>query len=304
MDAEQFSREIIRKGSRQGWQDVYILPEKDSYSIYYRIGSRRRKFQELDSEEAQQLINRFKFLGQMDVGERRRAQLGAITQAVNGKKQRLRLSTVGDYQQRESLVIRFLFQFDSQEEKYALPEQVEMIQHRIDKRGLYLFSGPVGSGKTTLMYKLARALEGQVVTIEDPVEIEEPVFLQLQTNPKIGQSYDELIRLSLRHHPDVLIIGEIRDEQTAQAAIRAALTGHYVFATIHARGLDSVKARLLELGRNPSEINECLQGVIYQEMCQQEQVSATNCKKIGSAMPSKVISPWMPAHHSKLTKKV
>lgn len=271
MDIELFSEELVQRGNELGWQDVYVLPEKEEYGIYYRIGSRRKLFQILNSRDAQQLISRFKYLGQMDVGEKRKAQLGAITYISGEVKQRLRLSTVGDYLQRESLVIRFLFQFGQQTESYALPEQLKQIGANLNRRGLYLFSGPVGSGKTTLMYKLAKNIKGQVVTIEDPVEIEEPEFLQLQTNLKINQDYDTLIRLSLRHHPDILIVGEIRDEITAQAAIRAALTGHYVFATIHARGLESVQERLLELGRNPSEVAECLQGIVYQEMLYQKE---------------------------------
>ncbi|MDH6365556.1 competence protein ComGA [Enterococcus sp. PF1-24] len=266
MDVEKFSKLLIQKGSEKNWQDIYILPEGEGYKVYYRIGGQRLFLQKLLSSEAQQLISRFKYLGRMDVGEKRKAQLGAITYGINGERLRLRLSTVGDYLQRESLVIRLLFQFGNQKASYALKAQPQKIAQYLTRRGLYLFSGPVGSGKTTLMYKLAKTFSGQIITIEDPVEIEEPAFLQLQTNDKIAQDYDALIRLSLRHHPDVLIIGEIRDEATAKAAIRSALTGHYVFATIHARELASVEARLLELGQSHSEISECLQGVIYQEM--------------------------------------
>lgn len=277
MEIEKLSGDLIRKGCKHGWQDVYILPEDTCYGIYYRVGKKRSLYQKLNSRDAQQLISRFKYLGQMDVGEKRKSQLGAITCSYKGGRQRLRLSTVGDYLQRESLVMRFLFRFGAQAENYALPFQLKQIRRQMDRRGLYLFSGPVGSGKTTLMYKLAKEIDGQVVTIEDPVEIEEPQFLQLQTNSKISQDYDTLIRLSLRHHPDILIIGEIRDEKTAQAAIRAALTGHYVLATIHARGLESVKGRLMELGRNTTEIEECLQGVIYQEMIQHQSEAQVLC---------------------------
>jgi len=202
----------------------------------------------------------------MDVSERRKVQLGAITYSLPNKTQRLRLSTVGDYQHKESLVVRFLHQFGQSSEVYHLPEQLAVIEQNCKQRGLYLFCGPVGSGKTTLMYKLARKNNGQVITIEDPVEIEEPHFLQLQVNEKIQQTYEELIKLSLRHHPDVLIIGEIRDSKTIQGAIRAALTGHCVYATLHAASLESAHARIFELGGEESLLNECLRGVIYQEL--------------------------------------
>ncbi len=116
------------------------------------------------------------------------------------------------------------------------------------------------------MYRLALEEKLQVITIEDPVEIEEPFFLQLQINPKIAQTYDTLLKLALRHRPDLLIIGEIRDESTAHAAVRAALTGHRVFATVHARNLEGTLVRIHELTKKKEELSECLAGVIYQEL--------------------------------------
>src|SRR5699024_12673899 len=104
------------------------------------------------------------------------------------------------------------------------------------------------------MYQLAKQIKGQVITIEDPVEIEEPTFLQLQTNDKINQTYDQLIKLSLRHRPDILIIGEIRDEKTARAAIRAALTGNKVFATIHGKGVRETRSRMIDVIGETSEL--------------------------------------------------
>ena len=257
MEIEQLSDELIQYGFEQQMQDLYFLPQKENYRCFFRRGPfyESPMINGLSATIASQLINRFKYLGQMDVSEKRKVQLGAIS-----------YSTVGDYLQQESLVIRFLHQFGNSPEVYHLPEQLELLQNNSKKRGLYLFCGPVGSGKTTLMYKLARENKGQVITIEDPVEIEEPDFLQLQVNEKIQQSYDELIKLSLRHHPDVLIIGEIRDPKTIQGAIRAALTGHCVYATLHAASLESAQARIFELGGEAALLKECLRGIIYQEL--------------------------------------
>ncbi|WP_313630440.1 competence type IV pilus ATPase ComGA [Enterococcus devriesei] len=274
MEIEELSDELIQYGFNQQMQDFYLLPKKEMYHCFFRRGSffeykntnLSYEKNELTTATALQLINRFKYLGQMDVSEKRKAQLGAISYLLPQGEKRLRLSTVGDYLQQESLVIRFLHQFGQSPEFYHLPEQIEVLQNNSKKRGLYLFCGPVGSGKTTLMYKLARELKGQVITIEDPVEIEEPDFLQLQVNEKIQQSYDELIKLSLRHHPDVLIIGEIRDPKTIQGAIRAALTGHCVYATLHASSLKSAEARVIELGGEKALLKECLRGIIYQEL--------------------------------------
>lgn len=274
MEIEQLSDELIQYGSEHQMQDLYLLPQREKYRCFFRRGSFYEyenaslsdKNNELCVATALQLINRFKYLGQMDVSEKRKAQLGAISYSLPQGEQRLRLSTVGDYLQQESLVIRFLHQFGRSTEVYHVPEQLAVLQTNSQKRGLYLFCGPVGSGKTTLMYKLAREMDGQVITIEDPVEIEEPDFLQLQVNEKIHQSYDELIKLSLRHHPDVLIIGEIRDTKTIQGAIRAALTGHCVYVTMHAASLESAHARIFELGGEASLLKDCLRGIVYQEL--------------------------------------
>lgn len=147
-------------------------------------------------------------------------------------------------------------------------EQLPELRKKIQARGLYLFSGPVGSGKTTLMYHLAQLkFSGQqVMSIEDPVEIKQEAMLQLQLNETIGMTYDSLIKLSLRHRPDLLIIGEIRDQETARAVVRASLTGATVFSTIHAKSVRGVYERLLELGVSEDELRMVLQGVCYQRL--------------------------------------
>lgn len=268
MQVETISDDLIAYGIEERMQDLYIYFLNEKASVYYRRDQQMIPFiNEVSVEVAQQLIARFKYLGEMDVGEKRKAQLGAITYPLPTCQPRLRLSTVGDYRGKESLVIRFLHDFNLQKLGYFCPEDVALIeQHVHEKNGLYLFSGPTGSGKTTFMYHLAQQVDGQVITIEDPVEIEQPDFLQLQTNDKIEQNYDQLIKLALRHRPDVLIIGEIRDALTAKAAIRAALTGHKVFATIHAKGVAETRSRLVDLVGESSELDNCLMGVIYQQL--------------------------------------
>ena len=163
-------------------------------------------------------------------------------------------------------MIRLLYGISETPHRCFNSRDFATILQKTVRRGLYLFSGPVGSGKTSLMYRLALKEKRQVITIEDPVEIEEPFFLQLQINPKIAQTYDTLLKLALRHRPDLLIIGEIRDESTAHAAVRAALTGHRVFATVHARNLEGTLIRIHELTKKKEELSECLAGVIYQEL--------------------------------------
>lgn len=266
MDIQVLSDELIAYGMAHHMQDLYIYSLGESGDILFRQSTTTEHYRHLPLATIQQLIARFKYLGEMDVGEKRKAQLGAITYQLDDVQQRLRLSSVGDYRGQESMVIRFLHSTQRQM-NYFFPEDLAVIQEQIQQKvGLYLFSGPTGSGKTTLMYELAKRCTGQVITIEDPVEIEEATFLQLQTNEKIGQTYDQLIKLALRHRPDLLIIGEIRDQVTAFAAIRAALTGHTVLATVHAKGLQETKSRLLDLVGTDTELKHCLNGVLYQQL--------------------------------------
>lgn len=283
MTIEELSHELIRFGIKEEMQDLYVHPNDDSCVLRFRRGAEVVEHSKISVDEAQKLIARFKYLGEMDVGERRKVQLGAITYPIEGQTQRLRLSTVGDYRLRESLVVRFLHQMADRKLNFFLPEQFATVENHTRKSGLYLFAGPTGSGKTTLMYHLARQEEGQVITIEDPVEIEETRFLQLQTNDKIGQTYDRLIQLSLRHRPDVLIVGEIRDRETAAAAIRAALTGHKVFATIHARGVMATLARIRDFVGSDQELDNCLSGIIYQRLLpdQNDSVAALLAYRFG-----------------------
>ena len=176
------------------------------------------------------------------------------------------MSSVGDYRGRESLVIRVLHKRRHELRYYF--DGMKNILKVIGGRGLYLFSGPVGSGKTTLMYQLIaeKFPDKQVISIEDPVEIKQDSMLQLQLNESIGMTYDNLIKLSLRHRPDILIIGEIRDTETARAVIRASLTGAMVFSTIHAKSISGVYARLIELGVSPQELDNSLRLIGYQRL--------------------------------------
>ncbi|MCU0082743.1 competence type IV pilus ATPase ComGA [Streptococcus danieliae] len=263
---ERKAQAILRRAHQERAQDVYIVPQVEGYSIYLRLGEERVLLDEVGLAQGQALLGHFKFAAGMNVGERRRSQLGSCDYALEQDCLSLRLSTVGDYRGLESLVIRLLY--DGQQPLAFWDWTPQQLSRFIQGRGLYLFSGPVGSGKTSLMYQLAKTrFQGrQILTIEDPVEIKDPAFLQLQLNKDIGMTYDHLIKLSLRHRPDLLIIGEIRDTETARAVIRAALTGISIFSTVHARSIPGVYARLLELEVEPGELAESLRLVAYQRL--------------------------------------
>ena len=263
---QALAQELISLAKRNGAQDIYFVPKNQVYELHMRIGDERHLIDTYDFEKLGSVISHFKFIAGMNVGEKRRSQLGSCDYKHDDKVSSLRLSTVGDYRGHESLVIRLLH--DQEQELHFWFQNITELEKGFRQRGLYLFAGPVGSGKTTLMHELAKSLfKGQqVMSIEDPVEIKQEEMLQLQLNEAIGLNYENLIKLSLRHRPDLLIIGEIRDSETARAVVRASLTGATVFSTIHAKSVRGVYERLLELGVSEDELAVVLQGVCYQRL--------------------------------------
>ena len=263
---QALAQELISLAKKNGAQDIYFVPKNQVYELHMRIGDERHLIDTYDFEKLGSVISHFKFIAGMNVGEKRRSQLGSCDYKHDDKVSSLRLSTVGDYRGHESLVIRLLH--DQEQELHFWFQNITELEKGFRQRGLYLFAGPVGSGKTTLMHELAKSLfKGQqVMSIEDPVEIKQEEMLQLQLNEAIGLNYENLIKLSLRHRPDLLIIGEIRDSETARAVVRASLTGATVFSTIHAKSVRGVYERLLELGVSEDELAVVLQGVCYQRL--------------------------------------
>ena len=263
---QEIAQKIIVAAKEKKAQDIYFIPKEKFYELHMRIGDERCLVDSYEFDVLAAVISHFKFVAGMNVGEKRRSQLGSCDYQYDEKVSSLRLSTVGDYRGHESLVIRLLH--DEEQDLHFWFQDIGELGKQYRQRGLYLFAGPVGSGKTTLMHELAKSLfKGQqVMSIEDPVEIKQEEMLQLQLNEAIGLSYENLIKLSLRHRPDLLIIGEIRDSETARAVVRASLTGATVFSTIHAKSIRGVYERLLELGVTEEELAVVLQGVCYQRL--------------------------------------
>lgn len=268
------AQNLIQAAAKVGVSDIHVLPKDDTaYRLYFRINGQLELYQEQTSEWGKRLISYFKFLANMDVGEKRKPQSGASHYTLDGVKIELRLSTITNVLLMESLVIRVI----RQQLKSAVsvqtyfPDDTAVLKQMLRRKsGLVLFSGPVGSGKTTTIYQLLRermAEEAiQVITMEDPVEIYESHFLQTEINESAGITYDVLIKSSLRHHPDVLMIGEIRDEVTARMVLRGALTGHLMIATIHAKNSLGVLARLQELAITDEQLKQTLIGVVSQRL--------------------------------------
>lgn len=266
---KDYVNRLCEKAFRLKASDLYIFPAGDRYELAFRIHHQKNIHEYVTEAFAEKLILYLKYSANMDVGEKRRIQIGSTSFVTKeGRRRRMRLSTVANYRYEETLVIRFLHDIVEESDFHLFfPKEYEKIKKSLAGSGLFLFAGATGSGKSTTMYSLARDFacsQKQVITIEDPVEIECPEFLQLQTNDKIGLAYDDLVQVCLRHRPDLMIVGEIRDRETAQAVVRAALTGHRIFSTIHGMDKYSVLCRLLELGVNQEDVRQSLKGVIYQ----------------------------------------
>lgn len=226
--------------------DMYLLPKAADYQLFFRTAQGFQAQSTISTETAQRWINYLKYQADMNVAEHRRVQLGAVT--IREPPVLLRLSTVGEVGRRETLVARLIYGIPPLDALGA--QTVAKLSTSLQARGMLALSGPTGSGKTTLLYQLAQtiALNQMVMTIEDPVEIRHSDFLQLQVNPQADMTYASLLKAALRHRPDILIIGEIRDLETAQVACEAAISGHIVLTTVHARSAELVPLRLKSLG--------------------------------------------------------
>ena len=259
---EIFTQALLKKAN-----DIYFLPNENGYLVKLSLASSYQDLQTLTLEKANQVISYLKYQANMSLSEKRRPQLGAWIYQQDDETIFCRLSSVGDFWNRESLVIRLIYPRLKKQAAYFFEDQLTQLLNACQKRGLIIFSGPVGSGKTTSMYQcVAEQKNKQVLCIEDPIEIYEPQFLQLQVNAKAFMTYQDLLKVSLRHHPDIFIIGEIRDEQTARAALDAALSGHLVVTTLHAQGVYGIWQRLESLGINQAEFLQTIRLLTYQRL--------------------------------------
>lgn len=226
----------------------------------------------LSKEECERLISHFKFTASMDIGEKRRPQSGAYSFSHNGHSIGLRFSTLPS-SKNESMVIRILPQ-ENQIPYYQISIFPELTRKLIallkHAHGLIILTGPTGSGKTTTLYSLlaltAEMVTRNVITLEDPIEKQSDTVLQVQVNEKAGVSYASGLKAILRHDPDIIMVGEIRDKETAEIAVRAALTGHLVLTTMHTREAKGAIYRLNEFGVNWLEIEQTLIAVTAQRL--------------------------------------
>ena len=265
-------RLIIRDATLRNASDLHIEPDDHDVSIRARVDGVLHETFIFDLEIYTALASRIKILGNLDISERRRSQDGRFMLVIDGKEYDFRLSTTPTLHG-ESIVMRILDQQKvllKMSELGFEDENLKTFQDVIHQPyGIVLLTGPTGSGKTTTLYAAlneVKSIENKVLTIEDPVEYQLPLIQQVQVNEKIGFTFAEALKSFLRQDPDIIMVGEIRDLETLNAAAQASLTGHLVFSTLHTNDAPSAISRMVQMGLEPYLIADALIAIVAQRL--------------------------------------
>lgn len=273
---------LITKAVEVGASDIHLEPDQGHFYCRYRIDGILREIPELPKKYEAAIISRIKIMSSMDIAEKRLPQDGRIQTTVANKSVDLRVSTFPTLSG-ENVVLRILDRSRAFLELDGLgfaPENLKIMEKAIKRPfGMILVTGPTGSGKTTTLYAALNKvnnLDKNIMTLEDPVEYEIPRIRQSQVNVKAGLTFAAGLRSMVRQDPDVIMIGEIRDKETADIAIHAALTGHLVFSTLHTNDSASAATRLIDIGVEPFLVGTSVIAIIAQRLVR---TLCPNCKK-------------------------
>jgi len=262
---------IIRDAIMQGASDIHVEPGRKLGAVRYRVDGVLRKHMDLPMAALNRIVSRVKVLSKLDIADRLRPQDGKARVQVKGRAYDLRVSTL-PAGGAEKCVMRILDSANAMSlEELDIPKhELERLRGLLTHRsGVVVVTGPTGSGKTTTLYGALRELaDGRVniMTVEDPIEYELPGITQTQVHTKQGMTFAGALRAMLRQDPDVILVGEIRDKETALTAAQAAMTGHLVLTTVHANDAVSAIPRLADLGLQFSTIAQVLRGAIAQRL--------------------------------------
>jgi len=285
--------ELLGAGIGERASDIHIEPEEQGIVVRHRVDGVIRVARRLPRAIAPALASRIKIISGLDIADRLRPQDGRARVAVNGVPVDLRVSSL-PASHGEKIVIRVLDGRTAVRTLDAIgfaPDELARIERLLQSReGLLLVTGPTGSGKTTTLYAALRLLKQRgvnIVTVEDPIEYRLPGIVQVQVNERAGLTFAAALRSIMRQDPDVLLIGEIRDRETAEIAIQASLTGHLVLSTLHTNDAASAVTRLIDIGVAPYKIATAVKGVLAQRLlrrlCSKCQAAgrSTGCKLCG-----------------------
>jgi type II secretory ATPase GspE/PulE/Tfp pilus assembly ATPase PilB-like protein len=272
----RLANQIIVEAYRHDTSDIHIEPYTDrkETAIRFRVDGTCSTYMRIPAAYRRALVSRIKIMSHLDIAERRKPQDGKIRFRLNRDREiELRVATLPTAGNNEDVVMRLL----SAKEPIPLeamelsPSMLSTLREIVEKpHGIILCVGPTGSGKTTTLHALLRHLntdERKIWTAEDPIEITQEGLRQVQVNPKIGFTFAAAMRSFLRADPDVIMIGEMRDKETADVAIEASLTGHLVLSTLHTNSAVETVIRLLDMGCDPFNFADAIQGVIAKRLC-------------------------------------
>ncbi len=283
----RLANQIIMDGYKQGASDIHVEPQGKHMPtrIRFRIDGICHVYQELPASHAAALVSRLKIMSRLDISERRLPQDGKIRFRMSNRTIELRVATVptqGDGGQQEDVVMRILAASKPipLDEMGFSERNIREFKNAISKPyGIILCVGPTGSGKTTTLHSALGHIntpERKIWTAEDPVEITQPGLRQVQVKPKIGFTFANAMRSFLRADPDVIMVGEMRDQETAEIGIEASLTGHLVFSTLHTNSAPETVTRLLDMEIEPFNFADSLLGVLAQRLARR---LCTKCKQ-------------------------
>ena len=288
---------IISEGILARSSDIHIEPEEGGVAVRYRIDGVLRQVMKIPRQAGLPLISRIKIMSSLDIADRLRPQDGRARVAVNGQPIDLRVSTL-PAALGEKVVIRIL---DSRATVKSLDSlglnnnETAGIKRLLENHeGIILVTGPTGSGKTTTLYSCINQIKSEgvnIVTVEDPVEYRMPGIVQVQVQEKAGLTFAAALRSILRQDPNVVLIGEIRDRETAQIAVQASLTGHLVLSTLHTNDAANAVTRLVDIGVEAYKIAAALRGVLAQRLMRK---LCPTCKEVWMETPPDRLKKWIP----------
>lgn len=268
----RFVNLVLQQAIRDKASDIHFEPFEDSFRIRYRIDGALYEMAPPPKSLALPVISRVKVLANLNIAENRIPQDGRIKMSISGRPVDLRVSTLPT-QFGESVVLRILDKsvVNLDLEKLSMAEDVMTSIRRLVNlpNGIFIVTGPTGSGKTTTLYSALRevnTIDVKILTAEDPVEYEIDGIMQVQINHHVGLDFARALRAFLRQDPDKIMVGEIRDLETAQIAVQASLTGHVVLATLHTNDSPGAVTRLMDMGLEPFLIAASLEGVLGQRL--------------------------------------
>jgi len=277
---------IISKAVSEGASDIHFEPERDEFHVRFRVHGMMREAASPPASMTSAITSRLKIMANMDVSEKRIPQDGRFMQIIGGHEIDFRASSLPTTNG-EKIVLRILDRRNLLRELDSVgmpPHVLKEFDHQLAKpEGLLLITGPTGSGKTSTLYAGLRRINKphlNVVTVEDPVEFDLPLINQVQVHERAGLTFAKTLRALMRQNPDIIMIGEIRDSETAEIALRSALTGHQVLSTLHTNDAPGAITRLLDMGVPAYMVASALSGVLAQRLVR------TLCNKCRKEAPA------------------